>query len=81
MVGGSLPLAAASFAAELSLSEVANSPRRLVPDAADMIRLAMAWSTYCSAAYLLPQARGLHSSNFQLNVSAFRGIGGAFRGY
>ena len=25
--------------------------------------------------------RGLHSSTFRLNVSAFRGIGGAFRGY
>ena len=25
--------------------------------------------------------RGLHSSTFQLNFSAFRGIGGAFRGH
>jgi hypothetical protein len=28
-----------------------------------------------------PGNRGLHSSTSQLNVSAFRGIGGAFRGY
>ena len=28
-----------------------------------------------------PPLRGLHSSTFQLNLSAFRGIGGAFRGY
>ena len=28
-----------------------------------------------------PHVRGLHSSTVQLNVSDFRGIGGAFRGY
>ena len=27
-----------------------------------------------------PHTRGLHSSTFRLNVSAFSGIGGAFRG-
>ena len=27
-----------------------------------------------------PQSRGLHSSTFRLSVSAFCGIGGAFRG-
>ena len=33
---------------------------------------------FCGA--LSPTARGLHSFTFQLNVSAFHGIGGAFRG-
>jgi len=28
-----------------------------------------------------PTGRGLHSSTFQLKVSAFFGIGGVFRGY
>ena len=28
-----------------------------------------------------PESRGLHSSTFQLNLSAFHVIGGAFRGY
>ena len=28
----------------------------------------------------VPAGRGLHSSTFQLNVSAYCGIGGAFRG-
>jgi len=30
---------------------------------------------------LVPHPRGLHSSTFRLNVSAFCGIGGASRGY
>jgi hypothetical protein len=28
-----------------------------------------------------PSIRGLHSFTFQLNVSAFCGVGGAYRGY
>ena len=32
------------------------------------------------AVLVVPRARGLHSSTFRLNVSAFDGIGGAFRG-
>ena len=32
-----------------------------------------------AAAATLPQARGLHSSTFRLNVNTLCGIGGAFR--
>ena len=35
---------------------------------------------FVAAAGLGETGRGLHSSTFQLNVSAFRGTGGAFRG-
>ena len=35
--------------------------------------------TYPSVYWLA--GRGLHSSTFQLNLSAFHGIGGALRGY
>jgi hypothetical protein len=35
----------------------------------------------CSLAVDAAGGRGLHPSTFRLNVSAFCGIGGAFRGY
>jgi len=44
----------------------------LAPEREVDVRAVRAWTG--------PVARGLHSSTFQLNLSAFCGIGGAFRG-
>jgi len=49
------------------------------PEDAALWRLKPSRDPHVPNLLVLPPGRGLHSSTFQLNVSASRGIGGAFR--
>jgi hypothetical protein len=50
-------------------------------DAADRMAVRVKYVAHVARMLRLVGGRGLHSSTFRINVSAFRGIGGAFKGF
>ena len=55
--------------------------RALRMDAADRMAVRVKYVAHVARMLRLVGGRGLHSSTFRINVSAFRGIGGAFKGF